>query len=113
MNASPKRVLVVEDQRLVAADLEDTLKRLGYDVVGNVASGEAAIPRAIEARPDLALMDIRLRGEMDGIQAATVIVRSQPATGRINRPRNDARPNRSPCGPWDSGLVRSGPPARW
>jgi len=73
MKASPKRVLVVEDQRLVAADLEDTLKRLAYDVVGNVASGEDAISTAIKVRPDLALMDIRLRGEMDGIQAATAI----------------------------------------
>jgi len=73
MRASPKHVLIVEDQRLVAADLEDTLKRLGYDVVGSVGSGEEAIPKAIEVRPDLALMDIRLRGEMDGIQTAAAI----------------------------------------
>jgi PAS domain S-box-containing protein len=69
----PKRVLVVEDQRLVAADLEDSLKRLGYDVVGSVASGEEANSIAIVVRPDLALMDIRLRGEMDGIQTASAI----------------------------------------
>jgi PAS domain S-box-containing protein len=73
MSSSAKRVLIVEDQRLVAADLEDTLKRLGYDVVGSVASGEEAIPKAIDTRPDLALMDVRLRGKLDGIQAATAI----------------------------------------
>ena len=73
MNTLSKRVLVVEDQRLVAADLEDTLKRLGYEVVGSVASGEEAIAKSIDVRPDLVLMDIRLRGEMDGIQAAAAI----------------------------------------
>jgi PAS domain S-box-containing protein len=73
MNPSHDRVLVAEDQRLVAADIEDTLTRLGYHVVANVASGEEAIAKALETRPDLALMDIRLRGELDGIEAATVI----------------------------------------
>lgn len=73
MNTSKKRILVVDDQRLVAADIEDTLARLGYDVVGSVASGEEAIPKAFDVRPDLVLMDIRLRGQMDGIQAATLI----------------------------------------
>lgn len=73
MNGRIKRVLVVEDQRLVAADLEDTLRRLGYDVVGNVASGEEALVKANEVGPDLVLLDIRLAGVMDGIQAARII----------------------------------------
>jgi PAS domain S-box-containing protein len=67
------RILVVEDQRLIAADIESTLKKLGYVVVGNVSSGEDAISTADQVRPELVLMDVRLRGEMDGIQAAEII----------------------------------------
>jgi PAS domain S-box-containing protein len=73
MSEAARRILVVEDQRLIAADIENTLKKLGYVVVGNVASGEDAISKADEVRPELVLMDVRLRGEMDGIHAAEVI----------------------------------------
>jgi PAS domain S-box-containing protein len=75
MSSARRRIFVVEDQRLIAADLENTLRKLGYDVVGSAASGEEAIARAPEAAPDLVLMDIRLRGKMDGIQAAALIRR--------------------------------------
>jgi PAS domain S-box-containing protein len=71
--AAPKRILIVEDQRLIAADLEQTLKRLGYEIVGSVSTGEEAVETALQQHPDLALMDIRLRGPMDGIEAANVI----------------------------------------
>jgi PAS domain S-box-containing protein len=67
------RILVVEDQRLIAADIENTLNKLNYDVVGNVSSGEEAISASGRLRPELVLMDVRLRGEMDGIQAAEII----------------------------------------
>ena len=73
MSEAAQRVLIVEDQRLIAADLESTLKHLGYVVVGNVASGEEAISKSNELRPELVLMDVHLRGEMDGIQAAEII----------------------------------------
>ena len=73
MSEAARRILVVEDQRLIAADIENTLKKLGYVVVGNVASGEEAISKSDEVRPELVLMDVRLRGEMDGIHAAEVI----------------------------------------
>ena len=73
MSEVARRILIVEDQRLIAADLENTLKKLGYVVVGNVASGEDAISKSEELRPELVLMDVRLRGKMDGIQAAEVI----------------------------------------
>lgn len=66
-------VLIVEDQRIVAADLESTLASLGYAIVGAAASGEEAIAKVGEIHPDLVLMDIRLRGAMDGIEAAQVI----------------------------------------
>ena len=73
MSEAANRILVVEDQRLVAADIENTLKKLGYVVVGNVASAEDAISKSDQLRPELVLMDVRLRGEMDGIEAAEVI----------------------------------------
>ena len=73
MSEVARRILVVEDQRLIAADLEVILKKLGYVVVGNVSSGENAISDADRLRPELVLMDIHLSGEMDGIQAAEII----------------------------------------
>jgi CheY-like chemotaxis protein len=67
------RVLIVEDERLIALDLQRRLTQLGYTVVGNVAAGAQAITAALQLRPDLILMDIRLQGEMDGIDAALQI----------------------------------------
>ncbi|MBI2919290.1 MAG: response regulator [Chloroflexi bacterium] len=64
------RILVVEDESIVAMDIQTRLGRLGYSVVGVAASAEGAIAKAGETRPDLVLMDIRLEGEMDGIEAA-------------------------------------------
>jgi PAS domain S-box-containing protein len=67
------RILVVEDERLVANALARNLEGLGYKVVSSVASGEDALTKAEETRPDLVLMDIRLEGEMDGTEAAGLI----------------------------------------
>lgn len=67
------RVLVVEDEAVVALDLQDRLVDLGYSVPAFVSSGEEAIRRAEEEQPDLVLMDVRLKGEMDGTEAAEVI----------------------------------------
>lgn len=67
------RILIVEDERLVAEDLRDTLTQVGYSVTGIVASGEKAVERVPEAAPDLVLMDINLGGDMDGIAAAEII----------------------------------------
>lgn len=64
------RLLIVEDENIVAKDLRVTVERLGYDVVDTVATGVDAILRAEATHPDLVLMDIALRGEVDGIQAA-------------------------------------------
>ncbi len=71
-------ILVVEDEAIVAMDVEAVLQGLGYTVVGTAATGEEAIRKAAEHHPDLVLMDIRLRGEMDGIEAARQI-RAQAA----------------------------------
>jgi two-component system, cell cycle sensor histidine kinase and response regulator CckA len=67
------RVLIAEDERLVARNLERQLRRQGYMVVGLVSTGPEAIQQALEHRPDMILMDIRLRGRMDGIEAAAFI----------------------------------------
>ena len=68
-----KHILIVEDERAIAADLERTLQHLGYDVAASVASGEEAIETAAALHPDLILMDIRLHGKLDGIDAACAI----------------------------------------
>lgn len=72
------RLLVVEDERIVARDLTNTLTDLGYTVVGSVATGEDAIKQSLRHRPNLVLMDIRLAGPMDGVQAAQKICSEQP-----------------------------------
>jgi PAS domain S-box-containing protein len=74
VSSSPQvRVLVVEDEWVVAIDIRGCLEGLGYGVVATVASGEEAIIKARELRPNVVLMDVRLEGEMDGIQAAQQI----------------------------------------
>ncbi len=66
-------ILVVEDEYLVAADIEESLLSLGYDVQNTVASGPAAINEVAKRLPDLILMDIILKGDMTGIEAASLI----------------------------------------
>ncbi|HIK07432.1 MAG TPA: response regulator [Trichormus sp. M33_DOE_039] len=66
----PIQILIVEDEQLVADDLRETLEYLGYIVCDLVASGEEALVKAEKLQPDLVLMDIRLEGEMDGIEAS-------------------------------------------
>jgi DNA-binding NarL/FixJ family response regulator len=67
------QILLVEDDGLVAKDIQSILRRQGYSVSGVVAYGEEAIKKAEETSPDLVLMDIGLRGEMDGMEAAEYI----------------------------------------
>jgi signal transduction histidine kinase len=64
------RIMVVEDEAIVAMDLLHRLQSLGYDVSGTVASGEDAVEKASEIKPDLVLMDIMLNGKMSGIETA-------------------------------------------
>ncbi|MFZ1755460.1 MAG: response regulator [Caldilineaceae bacterium] len=71
------QILVVEDENIVALDIRQSLNRLGYGVPTVAATGEEAVAAAQQWQPDLVLMDIRLRGKMDGIEAATKIRRDQ------------------------------------
>ena len=68
------RILVVEDERIVALNLQQRLNKLGYDVPAIVASGDAALEKMGDLRPDLVLMDINIEGSMDGIET----VRNMP-----------------------------------
>lgn len=68
-----KRVLIVEDDMLLSLVEERLIQKLGHDVVAKVGSGEEAIKKADELNPDLIIMDIILKGEMDGIQAMEII----------------------------------------
>ena len=64
------RILIVEDERIVQLDLQQRLRRMGHTVVGISATGEDAINQAAKLTPDLILMDVRLEGRMDGLEAA-------------------------------------------
>jgi CheY-like chemotaxis protein len=64
------RLLIVENERIIAWDLAKRLTKLGYTVVPIVGSGREAVQQAGDLRPDLVLMDIGLPGKMDGIEAA-------------------------------------------
>ncbi len=67
------QILIVEDEGIIAKDIQNTLEGLGYAVPAIASSGEGAIKKAAEALPDLVLMDIVLEGHMDGVEAAEQI----------------------------------------
>jgi CheY-like chemotaxis protein len=67
------KILLVTDSPVLGRDLDGRLKQLGYSVVGIAASGTDALEKAENLRPDLVLMDIQIRGVMDGIEAANQI----------------------------------------
>ena len=68
MNDEKKRILLVEDEVIVAMTIEESLIHLGYEVVGTVDDGLLAIDAAEKENPDLILMDIRIHGDLDGIE---------------------------------------------
>ncbi|HKQ13762.1 MAG TPA: diguanylate cyclase [Steroidobacteraceae bacterium] len=74
----PISILLVEDEGLIARDLEDTLTRLGYRVSGIASEGTEAIEMARELHPQLVVMDVSLRGDVDGIEAACAIQEDAP-----------------------------------
>jgi DNA-binding Lrp family transcriptional regulator/CheY-like chemotaxis protein len=66
-------ILIVEDEGIVAQDIKATLENMGYGVVGIASTGKDAIEKASQTNPDLVLMDIKLKGDMDGIEATKKI----------------------------------------
>jgi len=69
-SGEPLRILIVEDEGIVAADLQQVLNGLGYNAFAVASSGAEAVACAQEIRPDIALMDIRIAGLLDGIETA-------------------------------------------
>ncbi len=69
----PVSILIVEDESIIALDIQKSLECNGYPVVGQASRGEDAVKKAEELHPDLILMDISLQGKMDGIEAAAQI----------------------------------------
>ena len=72
------RILIVEDEFLIAMDMEMQLLRLGHDVVGTADTGEEALSLAETERPDVVLVDVSLRGPMDGVEAAVHLRQVRP-----------------------------------
>ena len=73
-----KKVLIVEDDLIIALSAEKMIQRLGLDVVKIVDTGEKAVETALESKPDIIMMDIRLAGDMDGVEAAFKIRETLP-----------------------------------
>ncbi len=73
MDKRPYKILIVEDEVIVALDLQSRLERLGHIVLDTFMSGEEACEKVLELQPDLVLMDIQLGGGMDGIETAKAI----------------------------------------
>lgn len=67
------RVVIAEDEAIIRMDLRETLEEEGYDVVGETARGDEAVELVRELQPDLAILDVKMPGPMDGLQAAGVI----------------------------------------
>ena len=67
------RIMLVEDETIIAMDVQQRLEKLGYEVVAQASSSADAIRRAMESVPDLILMDVKIRGPLDGIETATRI----------------------------------------
>lgn len=67
------KILIVEDDSIIALTIQGRLKQFGYEIAGRASTGEDAIRKVKELKPDLVLMDIHLKGPMDGIQAAETV----------------------------------------
>src|ERR1051326_4170459 len=102
----PARILIVEDEQITAEDLRDIVTELGYTVTDVVSNGAAAIDRAAKNTPDMALMDIRIRGDMDGTETARILRerfnvpvvyltahpdRATPERAKLAEPRSEER----------------------
>lgn len=65
------KIIIAEDEKIVAKDIENKLKKSGYEVLGVVSTGKDLLDKVSESVPDLVLMDVKLDGDMDGIETAT------------------------------------------
>lgn len=70
-----KKILIVEDDLIIALSTEKMVEKIGHDVIERVTTGEQAVEVALREKPDIILMDIRLAGKMDGVDATREIKR--------------------------------------
>ena len=70
-------IFIVEDESIVAKDIQNSLTKLGYNVVGMANNGKDAVEKIIEMKPDLVLMDIMIKGNMTGIEVSEKILRKE------------------------------------
>lgn len=71
---SKKKILIVEDELITATDIKFRLEDMGYEIIGIVSDGEKAIKTALNKKPNLVLMDVGLKGDMNGIEASQKIL---------------------------------------
>ena len=118
MNSQNLKILIVEDEYIIALDIRTMLEDLGYMVSAIASSGEESIQKASKMKPDLVLMDIKLKGGIDGVEAGEEIYRqlripivyltafSDKATlRRINQNKN-GKPSTVIYKPFDEGELR-------
>lgn len=119
MNAQNPKILIVEDENIIALDIRAMLEDLGYRVSAIVSSGEESIQKASKMKPDLVLMDIKLKGSLDGVSAGQEIFRQfqipivyltaysdQATINRINNGKN-GNPTTMINKPFDEGELKS------
>ena len=97
-------VLIVEDERIVALDIQSSLENCGYLVAGQADRGEEAVQKAAELRPDLVLMDIGLKGEIEPIEAAETDSEAIGSAGNFSDTRLQTRPPWTATG-WPNRLA--------
>jgi len=119
MNAQNPNILIVEDENIIALDIRAMLEDLGYKVSAIVSSGEESIQKASKMKPDLVLMDIKLKGSLDGVSAGQEIFRQfqipivyltaysdQATINRINNGKN-GNPSTVINKPFDEGELQT------
>ena len=94
---SSARIMVVEDEGVVALQIKDALEGMGYSVPGMALTGEEAVARVLDLEPDLVLMDIQLKGGMNGVEAAGRIRAAPRCARRV--PHRLLRPGDPGAGP--------------
>lgn len=119
MNSQTRKILIVEDENIIALDIRSMLEDLGYMVTAIASSGEESIRKASKIKPDLVLMDIKLKGSIDGVSAGEEIYRQfqipivyltaysdQSTINRINSGKN-GNPSTVINKPFDEGELQT------
>ena len=119
MNAQNLNILIVEDENIIALDIRTMLEALGYKVSAIVSSGEESIQKASKMKPDIVLMDIKLKGSLDGVSAGQEIFKQfqipivyltaysdQATINRINSGKN-SNPSTVINKPFDEGELQT------